>query len=292
MLRSVLFTPGNSERMMEKALRVPADAVVFDLEDAVALSEKEAARGKIRQALTLPRRAKAYVRVNALSTQMTADDIEAVACGGLDGVVLPKVEKAADLHIVDWFMGVVERRKGLCPGSLDLVVIIENAKGVWNLEEILRASERLSRVSFGSVDYTTDLGIRWSGTGQELYYARMMVVCASRAAGKEPPLDTVYPVVHDLEGLRKEAELAKALGFKGKTAIHPEQIPVINEVFTPTQEEIEFAKKVVEAFKVAEGKGLASIVIDGGKFVDYPVYLNAKRVLEMVEEERATPGKL
>lgn len=281
-LRSLLFTPGSVPKMVRKALDLPADAIIFDLEDAVAISEKVQARQAVREALDLPRRSLAYVRVNGLSTHLTIGDLEAVVCGRLDGVVFPKAESAADIHKVDWFLEELEIARGLTPGSIDLIPIVETARGVDRVGEILSASPRVKRVSFGAVDYTTDLGIEWSGTGQELFWARMAVVNGSRAAGKEPPLDTVYPRVRDPEGFEAEARLAKALGFQGKALIHPDQIEPANRIFSPSPEEVAYARKVVAAFAEAEARGSASITVDG-RFVDYPVYAKARRVLAIAE---------
>ena len=160
--RTFLFAPGNHPRKVEKVFDAGADAVILDLEDAVAISEKKATRSSVVAALQAPRRCRGYVRVNALDTEFSFGDIEAVVVAGVDGIVLPKVEKAADLQMVDWIMSNFERRRGLPVGGIDLMPIIETGKGVANVREICGAGGRLKRVSFGAGDYTRDMAIEWT----------------------------------------------------------------------------------------------------------------------------------
>jgi len=218
--RSFLFTPGNHPRRVEKSLSLAADAVILDLEDAVANNEKVATRAWVVEALQSPRRCKAYVRVNALSTDWAYGDIEAVVAPGLDGIVLPKVESASDLHTAQWMIASLERARGLTPGAIDLMPIIETAKGYVALESIVRSGTRVRRVAFGAGDFTLDAGIRWTSAETELLPYRSGVVVHSRAAGLEPPIDTVWVELRNTAGFEHCVQHVKDLGFQGKMCIH------------------------------------------------------------------------
>lgn len=283
-LRSLLFAPGNVARRVEKALGSEADAVILDLEDAVPIKEKEDVRPVVAAALKQPRTAACYVRVNALDTRLTIDDLTAVVSAELDGIMAPKVEDPADLEKIDWYIGYLEKRSSLPHGSIDLIPLIENALGVENVPAIARAVARVKRLCFGAVDYTADLGVDLTADGAEIFYARSRLVNASRAAGLEPPIDTVYPQIRDAAGLLEDSARARSLGFQGKLVIHPDQIEPVNRIFTPSEEEIAYAREVVSAFKEAEAKGHAAITLEGGKFIDYPVVQNALRLLQLAEK--------
>lgn len=277
-LRSFLFAPGNHARRVEKALTLPADAIILDLEDAVAISEKPATRELVVSAFGRARSGKLYVRVNAYSTEWCYADIVAIARYGLDGIVLPKVETADQLRSADWLLSNLERERGLPVGGIDLVPIIETALGMTNVGAIAGSLSRTKRLAFGAGDYTLDLGMVWSRDEAELSPARSAVVMASRAAGIEPPLDTVWADLRDAEGFARSAERAAALGFQGKMCIHPDQIAVTNAAFSPSEQQLAWAKRVVAAFEEAEAKGLASIQLDG-QFIDYPIVQRARQVV-------------
>jgi citrate lyase subunit beta/citryl-CoA lyase len=285
-LRSFLFTPGNHARRVEKALTLGADAVILDLEDAVAVGEKAAARKSVVEALARPRKCKAYIRVNAIGTQWCLGDLMEVVRPGLDGIVLPKVESAADLRTIDWLIANLERERGLPPGGIDLLPIIETAAGFSRLDRIFGARSlkdyggpwRVKRMTFGAADFTNDVGMTWTAAEDELTSLRVKLIVASRAAGIEPPIDTVWVRLDDTAGLRASVERSLKLGFQGRMCIHPDQVAVTNEIFTPTAEQAERAQKIVDAFKKAEASGLAAIQVDGA-FVDYPVFHRAERVL-------------
>ncbi len=284
--RSLLFAPGNHARRVEKALLLDADAVILDLEDAVALAEKVATRPLVKAALQTPRSGLAYVRVNAIDTEFCHGDIAAVVGPGLDGIMLPKVESADQLLTIDWLLSQFERGTGLDAGAIDLLPIVETGRGVANAREIAAATGRVRRLSFGAGDYARDMGMRWTTGEAEMASARAEVVLASRIAGLEPPLDTVWVHIRDQDGLMRSAETVRDMGFQGKLCIHPDQIAPVNAVFTPTDEEIVFAEKVVAAFEAAEAEGLASIQIDG-YFVDYPIAAQARRTLALIAVIRA-----
>ncbi len=277
-MRSFLFAPSNHARRVEKALTLPADAVILDLEDAVAVTEKPATRELVTATFTQPRHGRLYVRTNAYSTEWCYNDIVAVARSGLDGIVLPKVESAGQLRSVDWLLANLERDRGLPAGAIDLVPIVETAVGLRDVAAIAGSGSRVKRLAFGAGDYTLDLGMVWSRDENELLPARSAVVMASRAAGIEPPLDTVWADLRDTEGFAGSAERAAALGFQGKMCIHPDQIAVANAAFSPSGQQLTWAKRVVAAFEAAEAQGLASIQLDG-QFIDYPIVQRARQVV-------------
>ena len=285
-LRSFLFAPGNHARRVEKALSLDADAVILDLEDAVATAEKRATRDAVIAALVRPRRALLYVRVNAVDTEFCYGDLAAIVRPGLDGVILPKVESAAGLATADWLLAQLEREQGLVPRKIDLVPIIETARGLNQIDAILATGTRVKRIAFGAGDFTLDVNMAWSRGEAELAYARAKIVTASRAAGIEAPFDTVWVDLADEEGLEASARTALGFGFQGKMCIHPNQIAVVNRVFTPSEAEIAFAERVVAGFARAEAEGSAAIQLDG-KFIDYPILYRAQRVLEKVAAMRA-----
>jgi citrate lyase subunit beta / citryl-CoA lyase len=277
-LRSFLFAPGNHARRVEKALTLPADAVILDLEDAVAIAEKPATRDLVVRAFGQPKHGKLYVRVNAYSTEWCYADLVAVTRSGLDGIILPKVETADQLRSVDWLLSNLERERDLPIGGIDLAPIIETALGMSNVGAIAGSGSRTKRLAFGAGDYTLDLGMIWSRDEAELLPARSAVVMASRAAGIEPPFDTVWADLRDAEGFARSAEHAAALGFQGKMCIHPDQIAVTNAAFSPSEQQLSWAKRVSAAFEEAEAKGLASIQLDG-QFIDYPIVQRARQVI-------------
>jgi citrate lyase subunit beta / citryl-CoA lyase len=276
--RSFLFAPGNHPRRVEKCLTLGADAVILDLEDAVANAEKAGTRAVVVEALSRPRRCRGYVRVNALGTPWSHGDFVAVVAKGVDGIVLPKVENAADLQTAEWLLAALEREHGLPEGGIDLIPIIETASGFVNMGEIARAAKRARRLAFGAGDFTLDLGITWSADESELLPYRSAFIAHSRAAGLEPPIDTVWVSLADSEGFARSVQRSKDLGFQGKLCIHPDQVPVVNARFSPTETELAHARRVVTAFAQAERDGLAAIQVDG-QFVDYPIVYRAERLI-------------
>jgi citrate lyase subunit beta/citryl-CoA lyase len=285
-LRTLLFAPGNRPDRTQKAIGLDADAVVIDLEDAVPIAEKESSRAKVREVLDTHPGKRMYVRINALTTPYARDDLAAIGSKNLWGIMLPKVESPDDILEIDTLLTQMEKESGLEVGSLELISICETAKG---LEEIYPTiSEKaqnhpVSVVAFGAADYTLDLGITLTREGRELDYARTRLPIASRAAGVAPPLDTPWMVdLRDLDGLVADAKKAKTYGYQGKIVIHPNQIEPCNEIFTPTEEEISHAKRVIEAFEIAEREGKAAIQLDG-RFVDYPVVAKSRRILALAE---------
>ena len=294
-IRSKLYAPGNELRKLAGVGKFGADAVILDLEDAVPVSEKETARQLVREAIprikqTVPH---VYVRINPLGDKTSfsvgqgADDVEAIVCPGLDGIVVPKVESEKELDEIDARLAAMETRIGLPVGILEVVPIIETAKGLWNAYEIATRIRRVRSMSLGAGDLTRDLSIEWSRDEQELYYARSRLVLISRAAGIQPPTDSVWVRLADDNGFEDSARRARRMGFQGKSCIHPKQVEVVNRVFSASPEELAWAQKIVAAFDAALAKGSASILVDG-KFVDYPL---AEKARQLLEQQAAEEGK-
>lgn len=301
MNRSFLFAPANHPRRVEKAFTLGADAVILDLEDSVAPAEKAAARKPAAAALAANAGRKSasrgYVRVNAMGTEYCFRDLVEVVGPGVDGVVLPKVESAADLHAIDWLLANLERERGLAVGSIDLIPIIESAAGLNRIERILQARGlkpysgrwRVRRVAFGAADYSNDLRILASADEVELTGARERVVLASRNAQVEAPLDSPWFNFRDAEGYGRALERSRRMGFQGRLCIHPDQVAGANRGYLPSEEEIARAERIVRAFREAEAKGSAAIQVDG-EMVDYPVVHQAERLLEAIKAGR-TDGR-
>jgi len=295
--RSFLFAPGNHPRRVEKALSLGADAVILDLEDAVATSDKAAARKPVAEALKGPRRCRGYVRPNAPSSPFCYQDLVETLHDKVDGVVLPKVESAADLHAIDWLMAALEREHGIAEGSIDLIPMVETAAGVARVDRIVqarnlrpyRAPWRVKRLAFGAADYSLDVGLMPSHEEPELAEARTRVVLASRAAGMEGPLDSPWFHLRDMEGYRLAVERSRRGGFQGRLCVHPDQVPVANELFTPSADEVARAERIVAAFRQAEARGAAAVEVDG-QMVDYPIVHRAQALLETMRAIRAKGG--
>lgn len=287
-LRSLLFAPAIHARHVEKALAGAADGVILDLEDAIAVGEKPAARLAARQTLAARQAGsglRVYVRINGLTTPFAYDDLREVVGLGLDGIIVPKVESASQVATADWLLTQLERAAGLDHGAIEIMPIVETAAGIAHVAEIASASPRVRRLNFGAGDFSLDTNMTWTAGHEGILWARIQLVIASRAAGLEAPLDTVYAQLADDVGLRMEADQAKRLGFQGKACIHPRQVDIVNEVFSPSSAELEAARVIVEAFAEAEAQGVASIRV-GGQFIDYPVAARAQRTLDLAAQIR------
>ena len=292
-IRTFLFAPANHPRRVEKAFLLDADAVILDLEDACAVSEKEASREKVVEALAKPRNCLGYVRINPLGSHYGFGDILGVVQKGVDGILLPKTESARDIQIADWMIGRLERERGLKEGAIDLMPLIETGKGLGNLREILGAKTRIRRVAFGAGDFSLDMNLQWTTDELEFLPYRNEIVMLSRWAGLEPPIDTVWINLQDTVGFAQSAQRAKQLGFQGKLCIYPDQVPVVNDAFTPTDAEVKKAHRLVAAFEQAEKEGSSSFQLDG-LFIDYPILYAAQKVLalnEMIQSKKQTTNK-
>ncbi len=278
-LRSMLFTPGNSQRMIQKALSLGADAVILDLEDAVPVSEKEAARRLVGQSVAqlAATGQQVFVRVNALSTDLTAEDLRWAVRPQLAGIVLPKAESGTDMATVAKWIDGLEGEQGMGPESIALVPLLETAQGVLNAREVSEAVPRIIALAFGALDFARDMGIRLSTEGTEVLYARSRVALVASAA-QVLAIDTPWIDIADQEGLVREARHARQLGFRGKLVIHPSQIAHVNEVFSPSEDEVAYARKVVGAFRSAEAEGQGAISLNG-KMIDAA---NARQAADLI----------
>ena len=212
-------------------------------------------------------------------------------------MVLPKVESAADLHAVDWLIAALEREQGMVEGSIDLIPLVETAAGVARVDRIVQARNlrpypgawRVKRVAFGAADFSLDAGLLPSHEEPELAEARARVVLASRAAGMEGPLDSPWFHLRDVEGFKRALERSRRGGFQGRLCVHPDQVPVANEAFTPSADELARAERIVAAFKEVEARGAAAVEVDG-QMVDYPVAYRAQALLDTMREIRSRGG--
>ena len=282
-LRSLLFAPGNHPRRLERVGDFGADAIVLDLEDAVADAEKTAARATTRAALpTYADDLIVIVRVNGMHTDRTKDDIDAVVCSDLDCIMVPKIEHPDTLGEVDKLIAAAERDQGLPVGSIRLLALVETAKGLICVEEICaRAPERLVTIGFGAGDFTVDLGIDLTSNGREVMYARSKIIVAARAAGLRAPIDGPFLDLQDMDALVADTLISRQLGFDGRVVVYPPQVEHVHRAYSDlTPEELDLAIKVVDQFEVALAGGLASIQVEG-RFVDYPIYYRARKKLRL-----------
>lgn len=283
MLRTVLFAPADDLKKSGKAMKAGADAVTLDLEDAVAYSRKDAARETLKEILRLPPPVKLFVRINSASSKYILDDLQAVIGLPVDGLMTAKTESPGEILKIDWLIGLLEEKKSMPPGKTRLIPFIESPGGIINAAGIASSSPRVVALAFGGVDFSQELGLRYPAESDGLHHARSQLVIASRCAGIAPPLDTVFPDIKNTERLESEADTARKLGFQGKLIIHPAQVEPVNRVFTPTGEEIEYARKVVAAFDEAEKSGTAVIQVEG-KMVEYPIVKRAKALLAAFDD--------
>lgn len=283
LLRSLVFVPGNRANMLERALSFGADVVMVDLEDSVPPGEKASACEMAAE--WVPRLAAAgrrvMVRVNSLDTGLTSQELDMVVCPELAGISVGKGDSAWDLQQVDRLLGPLESRIGIPRGTIKLVPWIETAMAIVHVYEMARASQRIVGVAFGAEDYTNDMGVIRTDFGEECYYARSAVAVAARAA-RVAALDGPFVGFRDPDGLRTDAGTARQIGFTGKFAIHPAQIDIINETFSPHPDDVEYARTVVAAWEEAESAGRGSLSIDG-RMVDVPVVKRAQNLLALVE---------
>jgi len=292
--RSTLILPVNVPRFVEKAHLRGADAVMLDLEDAVPPREKDAARRRIPASIPLVARAGAevFVRVNH-DPAMLAGDLEAAIHPGLDGICFPKTEAAEDVERLDGEIARLERDRGIAPGRTEIALLIESPRGLLNLEAIVVASQRVRTVSLGPEDYCLTLGVEPSADGMELLYGVSKVVTVCKASGISPMgLLGSIAGFQDLAAFERAAARARNLGCEGASCIHPDQVAVLNRVFSPAPEKVEYARAAVEAFEEGLKRGTASVNV-AGAMVDTPVYHRAKHILEqaaaiaLVEKRKA-----
>lgn len=284
MRRSMLFIPGNTPNLLMNGDVLGSDSIILDLEDAVSPAEKDAARILVKNALKHLnyKGCEIVVRINPIDTDFWKKDLDAIIPLKPDMIMPPKVGKAEDVKLISDYIAEVEERNGMERNTVKLIPLIETALGVENAFQIASADERVEAIFLGGEDYTADLRCKRTKEGNEIFYARTRLVNAARAASVDV-YDTPFTDVDDIEGLYKDAELAKSLGFTGKVSISPRHVNGINEVFTPTQAEIDYAHDVMETIRIAkeQGKGVVSL---RGKMIDAPIVARARQVLEMERE--------
>lgn len=279
-----MFVPGNRQRFLDKSFGVPADAVFLDLEDGVPPAEKPAARELVAAALQRPPgHPLRFVRLNSSGSSWAEDDLARVLVPGLDGVCVPKVEEPAQVGRVADRLDGFERRHGLPVGSVRVVAAIESARGLLCAPAVAAASPRLVALMFGAEDFALDIGLGTNreAEARELLYARSAVVVAA-ASAHVGSIDGVWPDLGDDAGMVADIVQARRLGFTGKSTFHPKQVGEINRVFSPSEDEIAYARRVVEAFEAAGARGDGSVAV-GGQLVDLPIVMRARRLLSTLE---------
>ncbi len=281
--RSMLFVPGANAAMLSNTFIYKPDSIMFDLEDAVALSEKDTARMLVFHTLQHPmyQDIEKVVRVNPLNSEFGLNDLNAVVRGGADVVRLPKTDSANDIIEMEKAIAQIEQDCGREVGSTGLLAAIESANGINNAVEIAHSSPRLIGIALGAEDYVRNLRTQRSAEGIELLFARCAILQAARSADIMA-FDTVYSDANNVEGFLREAELIKQLGFDGKSLINPRQIDLIHNVYAPTQKEVDYAQRVIEASDEAASKGLGVVSLNG-KMVDNPIIERARLTLQRAQ---------
>jgi len=283
--RSHLFAPGNNERLLGRVFDAGADAVVLDLEDAVAPDAKAAARSLVAAVLAT-RVSHAHplvaVRINGIDTAWWRDDLAAVVVPGLQIIRIPKAESAAQLEAATAVIADLEQARGIAAGTILLVATIESAAGIMAAVDMARVP-RLQSFAFGATDFVRDIGADPAAADLATIYARQHLVLVSRAAGIHPPIASVHTQVKDLEALRRTTDEARAIGFFGRSCIHPTQVPVVNEVFTPGPAQVLAARTILDAWHDAMARGIAAFTMPDGQFVDEAVVRRARAVVELAD---------
>lgn len=279
--RSLLYIPGNNPGMLQNCAIYGSDGVLLDLEDSISIVEKDSARKLVKFALrTLDfGDVEKVVRINGRDTPFFEADLAEIIPARPDAIRLPKVDSAEDVLEADRIMSRIEKENGIPPGSIGIQAMLETARAIVRVNEIAAASPRLVGLTLGGQDLAADLGIKATKNGLELLYAKSAVVIAAKANGLAA-FDTVYTDVGDLEGLAEATAVSVSLGFSGKAAIHPSQIPVIHAAFAPSAQDVEKAARIVKGARAAKAKGLGVVSVDG-RMVDAPVVAQAVRTLEL-----------
>ena len=284
MFRSLIFVPSNSRRFIDKAKTLNADITCFDLEDSVPINEKTVAREIIVQTLKhrTDYKTNVYIRINSFDSGMAFSDLKEIIQNGVDGIVIPKVNDENEVVDIIRFISILEDERGIKKGSIKLIPSIETAKGIVNAYFIAKADQRVNALVFGVFDFLYDMGLDYAeNDGIEYVYARGKIPVDAKAAGVAA-IDAIWQNVDDTNGLTKDARVAKRLGYSGKSIIHPSQIDPVHKIFIPTKNEIEWAKKVIEALgeTMERGSGRGAVKLEG-KMIDAVHYKQAKAILNI-----------
>ncbi|NIS60556.1 MAG: HpcH/HpaI aldolase/citrate lyase family protein [Proteobacteria bacterium] len=282
--RTMLFVPGGNDKLLTKGLELDVDSLILDLEDSVTLDEKASAREGVAEALRSADFGgkEKVVRINSLMTDYGKSDIAAVAKGSPDALLLPKVNRPEDILDYDTLVNEAEKREGISSGSIGLMALIETPLGIINIDAIASASSRMNGLLFGAADYTRETRGRITPGRLELYYPMIRILLAARVAGIDA-IDTPYFDIKDIEGLVRHTQQARDMGYDGKAIIHPSQVEVVNGIFTPTMEEVTYAKRVIDAFEEAKAEGRGATQLDGQLIENVHVSM-AQRILRIAEE--------
>ena len=286
--RSILFVPGNRPDWMDKAPKYGPDALILDLEDAVPIAEKAEARQTVRAGIERLRErgVPIVVRVNGVNTGLTGEDVEAIVTAGLIAVAVPKLERVEEVLKVDAWIELFERKAGLPLGTVEILALPETARGIMNAYQLATACPRVGNILGGvgarSGDVTKAIGYKWTRSGLETLYLASHVLLAARAAGIEYPIGGGSLEVGDTELVRAQLQRAREIGYRGALLIHPSAVPIANEVFAPSTEEIEWNKGVLRAMAEAERAGRAAVTYDG-MMIDYAHVRNALDLLHQAE---------
>ncbi len=291
-LRTMLFVPANSWRMITTAATEGGDAVILDLEDACPIAEKETGRIFARDSIPMLKEKgmDVFVRVNSFDTELTEEDISYVVVSELDGIMLPKAESKEDILKLDQLLKVEEEKKGILPNTIAILPLLESPKGISAVSEIISGSQRVIGVSFGAGDYSREIGAGMGVTSlsPEEYFLmashpRSCIALAARAAGILAIDSPFFGLVIDIEGLIKESRKVKLIGFTGKLLVHPRHVDSVNQVFSPSKDEIDFARRVIKAYEEAKAKGLGATSL-GGRMIDYGSYRRALNLISIAEK--------
>lgn len=290
--RTMMFLNAQKPGLIKDPYIYHPDSIMLDLEDAVAENQKDVARFSLYHALTTIdyRGCERVVRINGLDSPYWKEDIWCCVAGGCDAVRIPKTERPEDVKAVEAEIVSAEQEFGIPEGRTLIMAAIESARGVMKALDICEASERLFGIALSGGDYTKDLQTHITGTGIELMGARQNMIIAARAAGVQC-FDTVYTNLDDMEGFRKDVETIHLMGFDGKSIINPRQIPVVHEIFTPTQKDIIFSEKIVKEIDDKKAKGIGVFTVDG-KMIDIAFYDGAKRVIALAKASGVYKGDL
>lgn len=276
----MMFAPGNNPGVLQNAGIYGADSLIFDLEDAVSVHEKDGARILVRNAIrTIKYPCEVGIRINHISTPWGFDDLEVVLAAKPDFIRLPKGEDAEEIKQIDDIVTKAEKRHGFEPGSIRLMAAIESPRGLRNAYQIATASPRMMALAIGGEDFATSLKTTKTKSGVELMVARSLIVYAAREAGIDP-IDSVYSDLRDEENFIRETTIAKEMGFEGKSCVTPRQVEMAQSVFTPSGKEIEYARRVLRAYKEAMARNSGVVSLDG-KMIDVPMITRANRTLAL-----------